>query len=68
VASDGRRVAFGGDVHLTIRLADGKVSTGMARRIWPSPSREAASAPDHAVAFTTVDLVNQLEAQARAGR
>ena len=40
-----------------------------ARPIWRSPSREAASAPDaRGRFFTTVDLVNQLEAEARAGR
>ena len=40
-----------------------------ARRIWPSPSRGAASALDRARRFfTTVDLVNQLEAEGRAGR
>ena len=38
-----------------------------ARRISPSPSRAAASAPDHAGRFfTTVDLVNQLEAREAA--
>jgi DNA replication protein DnaC len=39
-----------------------------ARRIWPSLSREAASAPGRGRFFTTVDLVNQLEAEGRAGR
>jgi DNA replication protein DnaC len=40
-----------------------------ARRIWPSPSREAASDQDRRGRFfTTVDLVNQLEAEGRAGR
>ena len=40
-----------------------------ARRIWPSPSRGAASDQEsRGRFFTTVDLVNQLEAEGRAGR
>jgi DNA replication protein DnaC len=44
------------------------VGPAQARRIWLSPSRAAASAPDRADGSTTVDLVNQLEAEGRAGR
>ena len=40
-----------------------------ARRIWRSRSHEVVSAPDlRGRFFTTVDLVNRLEAEGRAGR
>jgi DNA replication protein DnaC len=48
-------------------MASWSVEPARVRRIWPSPSREAASALDRAV-FTTVDLVNRLEAEGRASR
>ena len=42
---------------------------GRARHTWPSRSREAAiRAGSRGRFFTTVDLVNQLEAESRAGR
>ena len=69
MASNGRRVAFGGDVHLTIRLADGMVSTGTGKtHLAIAIARSCIRAGSRGRFFTTVDLVNHLEAQARAGR